>query len=143
MNHMTGEFEEIAPAICASAITIDPPSSLNTVISGHFQGSVFVTRRAGTYLEGEYRRRRLYTLLELMSILYTGKLYNSIYGSPDDIEHITNCFDRVTKLVFKDSSSTAFIRFGTVRDNDPSVDIKNGQIKMPGFVNRCHHALRS
>ena len=78
-----------------------------------------------------------------MSILYTGKLYNSTYGSPDDIEHITNCFDGATKFGFKDMSSTAFIRFGSVRDNDPSVDIKNGQIRMPGLVNRCHHKLRS
>jgi hypothetical protein len=61
-----------------------------------------------------------------------GKLYNSRYNSPDDILQITECFDKSTKLGFGDSSQPCFVKFGTVRDNDPSVDIKMGQLRLQG-----------
>jgi len=79
---------------------------------GHLQGSVFVTRRARTYLEN--------------------KLSNSNYGSSDDITYIVERFDKSTKLVFKDSTEMAFVRFGSARDADPSVNIMSGQLRLRG-----------
>jgi hypothetical protein len=67
-------------------------------------------------------------------------LYNSPYGSPEKIDLITVCFDKLTKSAFKDATASAFIVFGSERDNDPSVNIELGQLKLPGSVNSCSHA---
>jgi hypothetical protein len=92
---------------------------------------VFVSRRARTYLESMFSLSLLKEP-ECLITRFTDKLYNSQYGSPDDISHIVDCFDKSTKLAFKDPSQTAFIRFGSTRDSDPSVDIKLGQLKLKG-----------
>jgi hypothetical protein len=65
-------------------------------------------------------------------------LRNSRYSSPDDIDQITDAFDKSTKLVFKDSHETAFIKFGTWRDVDATVNIKLGQLKLAGSFTRLH-----
>ncbi|THU90492.1 hypothetical protein K435DRAFT_781211 [Dendrothele bispora CBS 962.96] len=78
------------------------------------QGSVYVSRRAEAHLKQ--------------------KLANSKYSSNDDVKQITQVFDKTTKLVFRDRDSPAFIRFGTAKDRDPSVDIRNGQLKLAGNV---------
>ena len=64
----------------------------------------------------------------------TAKLSNSRYGNPYDLDHIKQCFDKTTKLSFKDPGQVAFVRFGTTRDNDPSLDIRFGQLKISGWV---------
>ena len=68
-------------------------------------------------------------------------LYNSRYGSPDDIDQITDAFDKSTKLVFKDPNEPAFIKFGTWRDADETVNIKFGQLKITGFVTRLRYGV--
>jgi hypothetical protein len=62
------------------------------------------------------------------------KLSDSIYGAPDDIAYIAECFDKSTKLTFRDPRQPSFIKFGSPRDADPSVDIKFGQLKLHGSV---------
>ncbi|PFH47369.1 hypothetical protein AMATHDRAFT_67869 [Amanita thiersii Skay4041] len=76
----------------------------------HLEGSVFVSRRARIHL--------------------MQKLQGSRYR--DDVDHMTNIFDRSTKLSFRNPASPAFIRFGTARDKDLTVDIKSGQMKLSG-----------
>ncbi|KAK7472084.1 hypothetical protein VKT23_000203 [Stygiomarasmius scandens] len=76
------------------------------------QGSVYVSRRARAYMKQ--------------------KLANSKYSSDEDIDQIVQVFDRTAKLVFRDPENPAFIRFGTAKDRDPSVDIRNGQLKLAG-----------
>ncbi|KAK7032184.1 hypothetical protein VNI00_013358 [Paramarasmius palmivorus] len=76
------------------------------------QGSVYVSRRAGDYLRD--------------------RLKDSKYGSDEDVKHITAVFDKSTKHLFRDENSVSFIRFGSARDKDPSVDIKGGQMKISG-----------
>jgi len=51
-----------------------------------------------------------------------------------DIDHIEKCFDESTKVVFRDSASPQYIRFGSSKDNDPQVNIRSGQLKLPGTV---------
>jgi hypothetical protein len=84
--------------------------------------------------------------------LWTDKLRNSQYSSTDDIDLITEHFDKSTKLAFKDAKQDAFIRFGTSRDTDVSVGIKCGQLKLQGSVlflrqslheRGCHSSDRS
>lgn len=81
-----------------------------TVPQCHFHGSVFVTVQARLFLQ-EY-------------------LSDSTYI--DDIDHIVRCFDKTTKLRFRDRNDPQFIKFGSTRDNDPDLGIKYGQLKLKG-----------
>ncbi|TFK63664.1 hypothetical protein BDN72DRAFT_847372 [Pluteus cervinus] len=74
------------------------------------RGSIFVTQYARKYLE-EY-------------------LCNSPFLSA--VPDITRCFDKSTKLHFRQQEDPAFVKFGTFRDNDPAHNIKSGHIKLQG-----------
>ncbi|KAJ2928088.1 hypothetical protein H1R20_g9021, partial [Candolleomyces eurysporus] len=50
----------------------------------------------------------------------------------EDLDHIVHRFDTTTKLRFRSDKDPQFIRFGGNRDNDDSVGIKYGQLKLPG-----------
>ena len=49
-----------------------------------------------------------------------------------DIEQIVSCFDKTTKLRFLNSDEPQYIKFGGTRDNDPSCNIRSGQLKLQG-----------
>ncbi|KAJ3980729.1 hypothetical protein F5890DRAFT_1575470 [Lentinula detonsa] len=91
-----GSFEEIVTSRCIG------------------QGSVFVGRRAHSYLQE--------------------KLKNSRFGSEQDVQLIASIFDAEAKHTFRKSEDSVYVKFGTFRDRDPSVDIKSGQLKLPGCV---------
>ncbi|PPQ92722.1 LOW QUALITY PROTEIN: hypothetical protein CVT25_013908 [Psilocybe cyanescens] len=76
----------------------------------HFQGSVFVTSNARNYLEN---------LLESSRFM-------------DDIPNITECFDKGTKLRFDNDDDAQYIKFGRRADKDPLLNIRSGQLKLPG-----------
>ncbi|KAF8885939.1 hypothetical protein BD779DRAFT_1471330 [Infundibulicybe gibba] len=76
----------------------------------HLMGSVFVTQHARKFIEG---------LLE-----------DSKYV--DDAGHIAECFDKSTKLRFKNANEPAFIKFGTPRDQDADLGIRSGQLRLAG-----------
>lgn len=59
----------------------------------------------------------------------------------DDLEHITRCFDKTTKPRFRSASEPQYVRFGSVRDNDPTVNIRSGQLKLQGSVRFGHSVL--
>jgi hypothetical protein len=63
-------------------------------------------------------------------ILYPGLLRNSKFA--DDINNITNSFDKTTKLTFRDIAEPQFIRFGSARDRDLMLNIRSGQLKLAG-----------
>ncbi|KAK0196216.1 hypothetical protein F5146DRAFT_319918 [Armillaria mellea] len=77
-------------------------------------GSVFVGRHARAYLEDE--------------------LSESKFKGEDDINQIASVFDKTTKLGFRSDSEPQFIRFGSARDKDLSVGIRNGQMRIAGNV---------
>ncbi|EIW80707.1 hypothetical protein CONPUDRAFT_82808 [Coniophora puteana RWD-64-598 SS2] len=87
-------FEEITPGDC------------------RLQGSIFVTRRAESFL-------RI-------------KLQGSKFGDESDVKEMTKIFDRTTKLRFSNPSEPAYIKFGTIRDKDQDFGIRSGQLKLPG-----------
>jgi hypothetical protein len=76
----------------------------------HFHGSVFVSIHARLFLE------------------------NYLADSPfaDDIDHIVRCFDKTTKLRFRNAEEPQYVKFGSTRDNDPSYNIRFGQLKLLG-----------
>jgi hypothetical protein len=93
-----------------------------------------VSRRARVYLDGSLLDIRFSAaIFKLMSI--TEKLQHSRYI--EDVDHITQCFDKSTKLTFRNPEEPSYIRFGGARDRDPSVDIRSGQMKLPGCVGSC------
>lgn len=46
------------------------------------------------------------------------------------------CFDKHTKLYFKQKEEPQYIRFGAARDNDEKYEIRFGQLKVTGCVPR-------
>jgi hypothetical protein len=52
----------------------------------------------------------------------------------DDLEHIVRCFDKTTKLRFRDAKEPQYVKFGSTRDNDESYNIRFGQLKLMGCV---------
>ncbi|KDR70823.1 hypothetical protein GALMADRAFT_254436 [Galerina marginata CBS 339.88] len=76
----------------------------------YFSGSVFVTMHARHFLQS----------------------YLSESPFLDDIDHIIRCFDKTTKLRFKNADEPQYVKFGSTRDNDPTYNIRFGQLKISG-----------
>ncbi|KDQ52422.1 hypothetical protein JAAARDRAFT_483339 [Jaapia argillacea MUCL 33604] len=74
------------------------------------QGSVFVNRRAYTFLLEE-------------------KLKGSSFDDPQDVERIVDRFETI-KRRFKEGNGPVYIRFGTSRDDDPEFGVKKGVLKL-------------
>ena len=49
-----------------------------------------------------------------------------------DLDHIAECFDKTTKLRFRNSAEDQYTRFGGPRDDDPECNIQFGQLKLIG-----------
>ncbi len=62
------------------------------------------------------------------------KLRNSKFGNEDDINLMMEHFERSTKLTFKDPKEKTYIKFRSIRDTDPAVGIKGGQLQLEGYV---------
>ncbi|KAH6884053.1 hypothetical protein BKA70DRAFT_1205726 [Coprinopsis sp. MPI-PUGE-AT-0042] len=76
----------------------------------HFQGSIFVTTRAEEHFASHLRGTRF----------------------QDDVPRIVELFDKRAKLTFRDDTTPQFVRFGPTRESEPSLGIRNGQIKLSG-----------
>ena len=50
----------------------------------------------------------------------------------DDLDHITECFDKTTKPRFRNEADPQYIKFGGTRDNDQNCGIRFGQLKIAG-----------
>jgi len=50
----------------------------------------------------------------------------------EDLDHIVSCFDKTTKLRFRNSDEPQYVKFGGARDNDPSYNIRFGQLRLMG-----------
>jgi hypothetical protein len=103
---------------------------LMRLFSGLFQGSIYVSRRAKKFLTCAF------FLASPLGVDYvigaTAKLYQSNYGHAEDVDSMTDCFDKSAKLSFKDPRQISLIKFGSARDTDESVGIKFGQLKLQG-----------
>ncbi|KAI8977711.1 hypothetical protein BD414DRAFT_538976 [Trametes punicea] len=60
------------------------------------------------------------------------RLKNSAYGNEEDIKTMLDSFDKFTKLIFKDAKDPAYIKFGSMKCNDPKVNIRRGQLMLTG-----------
>ncbi|TFK63659.1 hypothetical protein BDN72DRAFT_963759 [Pluteus cervinus] len=76
----------------------------------HLKGSIFVTEGAKEHLKELLKDSRF----------------------KEDLEYISECFDRTTKPRFTRADEPAYIKFGRSRDRDPNVNIHNGHLKLLG-----------
>ena len=60
------------------------------------------------------------------------KLRSSRYGAPDEIKHITECFNKSTNRLFKNINEPIHVQFGSPRDKDLEHDIRGGMLKLSG-----------
>jgi hypothetical protein len=95
---------------------------------------VFVSRRARAFLAGNRLYEPVEQVLRRTNIPDTGKLQKSQFGTAEDIAHMTSIFDKSTKLRFRNPDEPSYIKFGGVRDKDPGVGIRSGQLKLLGSV---------
>ncbi|KAL1941016.1 hypothetical protein VTO73DRAFT_7652 [Trametes versicolor] len=61
------------------------------------------------------------------------KLKDSAYGNEEDIKAMLDYFDKSTKPIFKDATEQSYIKFGSMRCNDPGVNIRRGQLLLSGL----------
>lgn len=66
--------------------------------------------------------------------LRIARLKNSPYGNDEDIKSMLEQFDKSTKPVFKDAAEPSYVKFGSMRCNDPKVNIRRGQLMLSGYV---------
>ncbi|EFI28063.1 hypothetical protein CC1G_14089 [Coprinopsis cinerea okayama7 len=76
----------------------------------HFHGSIFVSIHARLFLENFLAESNFF----------------------DDLEHIIRCFDKTTKLRFRNIDDPQYIKFGSTRDTEPEFNIRFGQLKLQG-----------
>ncbi|KAF4615512.1 hypothetical protein D9613_003352 [Agrocybe pediades] len=76
----------------------------------HFHGAIFVSVHAKVFLQ-EFLKDSDFI---------------------DDVDHIVNCFNDTTKPRFRNIEEPQYIKFGSLRDNDPLVNIRIGQLKLAG-----------
>ncbi|KAI1793701.1 hypothetical protein LXA43DRAFT_201572 [Ganoderma leucocontextum] len=60
------------------------------------------------------------------------RLASSAFGNEEDIKSMLDNFDKSTKPVFKDEREPSYIKFGGIKDNDPAVNIRRGQLTLSG-----------
>ena len=100
----------------------------NYQLSGHFQGSIFVTDRAREFLEGHNFFGTLIVFLIAQIDLLRGSRFFK------DVNLITQRFNNKTKLGFRDINHPQFVPFASVREFDPKLNIRSGQLKLMGCV---------
>ncbi|PPQ65510.1 hypothetical protein CVT24_010806 [Panaeolus cyanescens] len=127
-----GSFDELAPPNCQSCCAYPRVMLTEVFRSGYFQGSVFVTVRARLLLKSELESFSFdfFVVLANLDQQLPGLLIDSEYL--DDIDDILEAFDDTTKLRFRDPQDPQYVRFGGVGDNDTSVNIRFGQLKLKG-----------
>ncbi|KAF9047809.1 hypothetical protein BJ165DRAFT_1403445 [Panaeolus papilionaceus] len=76
----------------------------------HVQGSVIVTSRAEAFLEDYLKDSK-----------FSG-----------EAKYIAESFDKTTKPVFRNVEDWQFIKFGSPNDREDDLNIKRGQLKLPG-----------
>jgi len=99
----------------------------------YFHGYVFVTVNARIFIESKPTQTVQYRYLLCFFV-------DLLADSPfiDDLEHIVRCFDKTTKLRFRNSGEFSYVKFGSTRDNDPTCNIRFGQLKLSGSVTLFH-----
>ena len=121
-------FEEIAVPQCKS--TIHSSDTFTYPSSSRSSSWVSLRQRPRPSLPRQYVPSLDSAILELTSPL------ELLADSPfiEDLDHIIRCFDKTTKLRFRNIDGPQYIKFGSTRDNDEAHGIRFGQLKLQGCV---------
>jgi len=60
------------------------------------------------------------------------QLKGSKFDTPEDIASFAQKFDEGLRIVFSDDNSAQYVKFGSVRDNDPKRGVKAGKLMLTG-----------
>lgn len=104
------------------------------LVEGCFSGSIFVTEEARKYFRGRWFP--IQSLLRSFLTTSSEKLQGSRFY--DDVPTITECFDQSTKLQFRDKTELSYVKFGGLRDREPSLNIQRGLLAIEGWVQRLY-----
>ncbi|RXW25679.1 hypothetical protein EST38_g186 [Candolleomyces aberdarensis] len=102
------------------------------------EGVVIVDAGGGTIDISAYRKKEgkvnKFEEITISQCHFFGSVFVTVHARVflDDLDHIVKCFDKSTKVRFNNDTQTEYIKFGGTRDNDPSCNIKYGQLKLPG-----------
>ena len=69
-------------------------------------------------------------IIQLILLTIIGFLAESDFL--EDLGHIVKCFDKTTKIRFRNADEPQFVKFGSTQDNDEDCNIRYGQLKMTG-----------
>ena len=64
--------------------------------------------------------------------MFAEKLQGSKYGDPETIALMAGCFNKTTKVRFRNPDEPSYIKFGTPRDKDLVFNIQVGRLKLLG-----------
>jgi hypothetical protein len=110
-----------SPSVCE-------PNHWNTFL-GLPQGGELVTARAGELVKGMSG----YFLSVTLHVQPLPELLKpSKFNTPEDVVAFTQKFDEGVKRVFSDDKGTQYVKFGSLRDNDPKHGIKAGKLMLTG-----------
>ncbi|KDR69808.1 hypothetical protein GALMADRAFT_255622 [Galerina marginata CBS 339.88] len=120
---------------------------LNAMAKG--EGVVIVDAGGGTIDISSYRRNmqdvnKAFEEIAVAQCLLSGSVFVNVYATKfltsfledssfsEDVDHIVHCFDMATKPRFKNADEPQYVKFGSTRDNDPTHNIRFGQLKLAG-----------
>ena len=61
-------------------------------------------------------------------------LRGSRFNAPDHLAAFSQKFDEGVKKVFSNDQAAQYVKFGTLRDNDPSCGVKAGRLTLTGLT---------
>lgn len=62
------------------------------------------------------------------------KLATSQFGNDEDINAMIDAFEQLAKPTFKDDRDRSYLKFGSIRDQDPAHGIRSGQLTLEGCM---------
>lgn len=85
-------------------------------------------------MSGRLSFSKVYLLLHKLQclILPAEKLHGSKFGNSHDIRSMVEHFEKSTKPTFKNPNEKSYVKFGSMRDKDPTVGIRGGQLQLEG-----------
>ena len=126
-GEVKNRFEEAAAPQCNYLFSQLGFSKSHPLPTGHFHGSAFVTVYARLFLE---------SVSCILPDTYNAQCYGVDYLEEstffEDLDNIIKCFDKTTKLRFRNSDEPQYIKFGGAKDNDQIYNIRFGQLKLLG-----------
>ena len=132
MNASQDGFEEIAAPDCKLQPSVSTPRQCMRIIFRH-PSRIYVRHSES---KGIFDRSNNKPSCFDVSLTKSNsaKLEGSVYGSDEQINEMSDIFDRTTKRLFRKPEEPCFIKFGARLDKDARFGIVNGQLKLTGWV---------